>query len=142
MTIRHALPEDAAALCALAQQLGYAPTESELISLVATLGEGHAVLVAELEGKVVGWIEGVRQRTLTAGDEALICGLVVDEKVRGEGIGRQLVAAAEAWAVSGGAKAMRVRSRVHRERAHRFYLDLGYEEAKRQVVFKKRLGGS
>jgi GNAT superfamily N-acetyltransferase len=72
-------------------------------------------------------------------DYASINGLVVDEGRRGAGIGRALVAAGEAWARQRGAKEITVRSRSTRERAHRFYERIGYEEIKRSHVFGKPL---
>jgi GNAT superfamily N-acetyltransferase len=51
------------------------------------------------------------------------------------------VSAAETWAAKRGAKRLRVRSNVMRERAHRFYERLGYTITKRQAVFDKDVEG-
>jgi GNAT superfamily N-acetyltransferase len=48
-----------------------------------------------------------------------------------------LVAACEAWARRCGLTRIRVRSRVARKDAHRFYEGLGFERSKEQVVFDK-----
>lgn len=137
--VRAAILDDAPAIRSLCRQLGYDPSESEVALALEDATSNHAVLAATVEGAVIGWIEVLRQPLLTSGDEALICGLVVSEIHRGSGIGRLLVAAAEKWARATGAQTIRVRSRESRERAHRFYFDLGYEEYKRQVVFRKPL---
>jgi len=138
--IRTAALLDAESIRGLCLQLGY---EQELEAVEAALRERSTreVFVAELGGVVVGWIELESARHLTGGPECLICGLVVDEAFRGQKIGERLTLAAEDWARSKGLPVVRVRSRMSRERAHRFYLRLGYEEYKRQVVFVKRVGG-
>jgi GNAT superfamily N-acetyltransferase len=80
-----------------------------------------------------------RLALLEASELACINGLVVDEAHRSDGIGAELVAAAEAWAWEHGATAIMVRSRSARVRAHRFYERLGYVEVKRSHVFEKPL---
>ena len=137
--IRDARPEDAPRLAVLSGQLGYPVTEGEIRSRLSTLtGRGdHAFLVVEVQGVVVGWI-GVRSElSLEGGGYAEIVGLVVDEHHRSKGLGEDLVSAAETWAAKRGAKRLRVRSNVMRERAHRFYERLGYTITKRQAVFDK-----
>ena len=49
------------------------------------------------------------------------------------------MAAAEAWAAARGYDVMRLWSNVVRERAHRFYEELGYEHVKTSKVFRKAL---
>lgn len=76
---------------------------------------------------------------LEDGAFAELAGLVVDESVRGSGVGAALLAAAEDWARAQGFASMRVRSNVIRERAHRFYEREGYARIKAQAVFRKPL---
>ncbi|HEX9009910.1 MAG TPA: GNAT family N-acetyltransferase [Holophagaceae bacterium] len=141
LTIRPARPGDADRLACLTGQLGYpAPPEAiqdRLDRLMAV--EDQVVLVAEGDGEVVGWAQVGRGLTLESGAQAELVGLVVDEAWRGRGIGAALVAAAEDWARDRGLPRLRVRSNVTREATHRFYRNLGFEEAKRQVVFRKAL---
>lgn len=128
----------------LTTQLGYAVDAAELERRLAVIRGQPAedVLVAVDDAdRAIGWIHVARLTTLEASDRALIGGLVVDEAHRSAGIGASLVAAAEAWARERGAAAIVVRSRTTRERAHRFYEQLGYRETKRSVVFEKPLGG-
>ena len=68
---------------------------------------------------------------------AEIGGLVVAAASRGKGLGGALLRAAEAWAHALGCGCLRVRSRVERERAHRFYERAGFVRAKTQAVFGK-----
>jgi GNAT superfamily N-acetyltransferase len=137
--IRAARPADSARIAVLTEQLGYPSSEADIRTRLATLGarEDHAFYVAEVDGEVAGWI-GVRtDLSLEGGGYAEIVGLVVDERRRGKGLGEDLVHAAEAWARAQGATKLRVRSNVIRDRAHRFYLRLGYTITKRQVVFDR-----
>ena len=139
--VRHASPSDAAALAALLGELGYPTPEAEARERVERLcGRGdHAVLVAERGGAVIGWIHVFHLDSMEQPPMAVIAGLVVSETERGSGAGARLVAEAEAWARGRGCKRMRVRSNVIRERAHRFYLRLGYSVTKTQVVFDKTI---
>jgi predicted N-acetyltransferase YhbS len=141
--IRAARASDAAAIARLSAQLGYPTsieeTEARLRDVLKR--RDGAVLVAEDEGDVVGWIHVVGNHTIEAEPFALILGLVVDEARRSRGIGASLVEAAAEWAASQRYRAIRVRSNVVRERAHAFYERLGFDRAKSQVVFVKRLEG-
>ena len=101
--------------------------------------EEHAVLVAELEGEVVGWIDVGVTIALESGRFAAINGLVVNESHRSRGIGEKLVHAGEQWTRERGLTRIRVRSNVLRERTHRFYERLGYTMKKVQKAFDKEL---
>ena len=79
-------------------------------------------------------------RPVRRGDAgAEIQGRVVAERHRGTGVGRALVARAEAWAAERGPGVIRVRSRSTRTGAHEFYGALGYEVVKTSVASRKRL---
>ncbi len=140
--IRRALPEDAPRLAELSGQLGYAVALPALAARLdrILMDSEHAVFVAELEGRVEGWIHLFHAAHLESEGHAEIGGLVVEEQFRGRGLGAALMAAAEDWAGARGLEAIRLRSRIQRERAHAFYHRLGYEEVKRQVVLEKLIG--
>ena len=53
--------------------------------------------------------------------------LVILDAARGQGVGSKLVAFVEDWALTRGADRVAVTSANHREPAHRFYLERGYE---------------
>jgi len=57
---------------------------------------------------------------------------------QGEGIGRELLQAAETWARQAGAARIEVTSAAHREAAHAFYRARGYSDG--SMRFVKRLG--
>jgi PhnO protein len=133
---------DAAAAAALCAELGYPVSSDVLEQRIRALNAlpDHAVLVACLEdGRVAGWIDVSITYHLPAEPYGEIGGMVVSEGVRGQGIGRELLAAAERWISQRGIGQALVRSRVVRERAHRFYLREGYSHTKTSAVFVKPL---
>lgn len=139
--IRPIRMEDAEAAAALCMQLGY-PTNAEAVLArirQITADPRHSVLVACVDDSVVGWIDLSIEYHLQSEPAALIGGLVVAEAARGQGIGRQLCQAAEAWARGCGMTRIRVRSNAIRERAHAFYLRDGYARVKTSAVFEKTL---
>jgi GNAT superfamily N-acetyltransferase len=143
-SIRSARPEDAPALAALCAQLGYPLTAEAVRDNLKHIeaGGGHQVLVAVAGGAVVGWLHVREEWALESGGRAEIAGLVVDAAWRNLGIGARLVAEGEAWARTRGHTRLRVRSRVEREEAHRFYRRLGFQDTKVQAVLDKPLGGA
>lgn len=140
--IREARLEDAAALAGLATQLGYPSTPEELAArLKRILGQpDQCVLVAETDGNEPrGFAHIAAGMALQSGEKAELVGLVMEESLRGRGIGRKLVAASERWAASHGFGTMVVRCNLVRTDTHRFYEQLGYECSKTQKHFRKSL---
>ncbi len=140
--IRPATLEDAAALADLTGQLGYPTTEVEMIErlrrVLASADDAVLVAVAD-DDRPIGWVHVGGELLLEASDTATLQGLVVDDAHRSAGIGAELLRAAEAWARSNGCIRMTVRSRIARERAHRFYEREGYVLEKTSHVFRKPL---
>ena len=134
---------DASAVAALTQELGYEATMSDVRSRSGVLGadSDHALFVAEDRGKVIGWIHIHRACAIQAPDWGEIGGLVVAAGRHRGGVGRALIAAAEAWAEQHGLGTIRVRSRERRRDAHRFYESLGYGIVKTSLTFEKQLPG-
>ena len=98
-----------------------------------------AIVAVAPGGDVFGWIELSEIRSLAHDSRAEITGLVVDSKQRSAGVGRLLAERGEAWARERGLREIGVRSNVIRDRAHGFYVGLGYAVAKTQKVFRKAL---
>jgi GNAT superfamily N-acetyltransferase len=141
MTIREMRAADLSAVTTLCDQLGY-PTSLEVMTgRFATLNgrRGEQMLVAFDDEAVRGWIHVRRVDSLESDAHAEVWGLVVDDRVRSQGIGRALLEFAERWAIEHGLGRIRVRSNVLRERAHAFYAGAGYTVVKRQSVFEKQL---
>ena len=141
--VRDAQLDDAPALAELTTQLGYPVSADELRPRLTQLldDEASRILVAVEEADLpVGWLHVMIHRSLESLASVRIGGLVVDERYRSGGIGRQLLAAGEAWARERGVARMTLYSRQTRERAHRFYEREGYRIAKCSYMLEKDLG--
>jgi GNAT superfamily N-acetyltransferase len=140
--IRRATPTDAEALAALSAQLGYpVPAHALADRLGRVLRRTDQLVLVGCGGAddVVGWIHGAEQDLLEAERRCEILGLVVDQNQRRRGMGQRLVAAVEEWASGRGLVEISVRSNVVRPESHPFYDRLGYQRAKTQHVYRKRL---
>jgi GNAT superfamily N-acetyltransferase len=142
VTIRPAVVEDVPKLAGLADQLGYpckVESMADRLDQLCTRPD-HAILVAESPAAgVMGWVHVFVRPLLIAESAAEIGGLVVDSDFRSQGIGENLLKAAEAWALEAGYARLRVRSNVIRKRAHHFYHLRAYQVVKTQIVFEKLL---
>jgi GNAT superfamily N-acetyltransferase len=142
--IRRAQIGDAAEMARLSAQLGYPLSPAEMTRRLAKLlaNERHHVAIAARGERVLGWMHVEHRSTLEGGERAELMGLVVDASTRREGLGRELVGAAERWAESRGLPSLTVRSNVARELSHPFYEALGYSRDKTQHVYGKALNPS
>jgi len=94
------------------------------------------VLVAEDDGRLVGYVAGYWHATFYAGGPtAWVDELLVVEPLRGQGIGRQLMDAFEAWAKARGSVLISLATRG----AATFYEHRGY--ASKAAYYKKYLAG-
>ena len=143
MTIRTAKVDDAPAVAALVTQLGYEAAPHEVSDRLARLlaHSAQRFIVAERDGRLLGWVHVETADSIETGPYAHIAGLVVDRAHRRQGIGAALMAEAEAWARQQGCALVRLRSSAARTRAHRFYEGLGYANVKTQYSFVKPLDG-
>jgi GNAT superfamily N-acetyltransferase len=137
MKIRIAEQGDANDLVPLFEQLGYACSAGEIASRIAqqiTPGR-DTVLVAEGDGSVCGVIAlHVHSPIHETGKWALISSFVVDESVRGHGVGAKLLKAAEQHALALGCTQVELSSSEARVRAHAFYEQYGYSEKRKRFV--------
>ena len=110
-------------------QLGYAVTPGEVAERLAAMqAECRGVLDAELNGMVVGCLSTSVMRVLhRPAPVGRISMMVVDEALRGRGIGAALVRAAEDALAEQGCYMVEVTSNLRRTEAHRFYERLGYD---------------
>lgn len=120
---------DAEGMAPLMTDLGYPTTASEVIERISAMpADSHHTLVAELAGKVVGFIGLV---TLPVYEHphpiGWILALSVSSDHRRQGIGKSLVEAAEAFYRQRGIADLRVHSSLQRSEAHEFYQSLGYD---------------
>ena len=142
ITIRPMAASDVEAAARLATQLGYPSTPEQVtrrFHAIEALPDSHVAVAVDEAGAVVGWIHVFGNRLLESEPDAEIGGLVVDEAVRGRGVGAALVAAAEAWAHQRGFPVVSVRSNIVRKDAHEFYQERGYGVVKTQIKFRKTI---
>jgi GNAT superfamily N-acetyltransferase len=86
------------------------------------------LLVAEADGKIGGYILAFKHNHRAAHTQWRVCwveDLLVNASLRKQGIGRDLMAGVEAWALAEGFKVMALSS----PRAGDFYTALGYKES-------------
>lgn len=147
ITIRPLQPSDIADVMQLHRELGWNPAfkaDGSTLKqrLEALITEDDALLlVAEVNGQVVGYIHGeIVTYLLFAGREMLVSELFVMEKARAVGVGKALLAAIEAQAVQRKCFRISVLNSRERESYKRgFYPSLGYEERSQTANFTKRL---
>ncbi|MCC7271849.1 MAG: GNAT family N-acetyltransferase [Alphaproteobacteria bacterium] len=139
--IREMAPADLPAARRLLGQLGYDIAPEELARRVAAVAgsPGHAALVAE-RGRIVAGLAHVFERpALDKPREAVLQALVVDAASRQGGVGRALMAAAEAWAAGRGLPSVVLSSNVARIEAHAFYEAIGYRRVATSLLLRKAL---
>lgn len=144
ITIRRARLSDADAIAALSKQLGYhaepAAVADRLSRVLAR--DDQQFLVADEHGHAVGWIHMLVSEYVEAAAFVIIGGLVVDREHRQQGIGRRLLAEAEAWTTQRGCSVVRLSSTISRTEAHAFYERAGYAKIKTQYSFAKPVGAA
>lgn len=120
-------------------QLGYEVAVDEIARRLEWRGPLREVFVAERDGATIGWAAVRVDEGFVDGRQAWIEGFVVDERVRGTGVGAFVLERVESWARERDCRTMRVQSNVLRERAHFFYERHGYRKLKAQFAFRKDL---
>lgn len=98
------------------------------------------MVVAELpSGEIAGFAQFIHQRLIESDPRVEVAALVVDESLRGHGVGRVLLAHGERWARERDCSSVNLRSNVIRAAAHAFYERAGYHHYKTQKAFRKEL---
>lgn len=138
-TMRTATVHDASELARLLTALGHPTTEESIRERWdGWSAAGNRALVAATEdGQLLGTVTlhtmMVLHRTYPVGR---ITALVVDEPLRGGGIGRALVAAAETLLAEQGCRLLEITSHNRLAEAHAFYEHLGYERTSIRLAKK------
>jgi GNAT superfamily N-acetyltransferase len=141
--IRGAQVTDLEHVRTLTAQLGYQVDSATLLPRLShALSSGdQEVFVAEMDGRVVGWVHVAVWQFMESGRVGMIAGLVVERSQRRHGVGRLLMGRAENWIAAQGCSIVRLWSSAGRVEAHRFYERLGYQNIKTQYSFGKSLDG-
>jgi GNAT superfamily N-acetyltransferase len=96
------------------------------------------LLCLEYAGEVIGFCAyAIVNNLWQAGYISYMYAMVVDEKYRGKGFGTMLINEAIQDSKNKGLKRLELDSGFHREKAHEFYLKLGFE--KRAFLFSHPL---
>ena len=141
-TVRPMTFPDSEQVAALAGELGYPSSRAQIEARFRDIEgtpDSRVLVAAHPDGRVLGWVHVFGHHLMESEGQAEVGGLIVDARARGRGIGRSLMAAAEAWARERGYTRMTLRSNTIRTEAHRFYQDLGYTIVKSQHKFQKPL---
>ena len=142
IVIREAAGTDVPALTRLAGELGYASEETQIKLRLdhVTADKNQRLFVAEDSGgEVVGWVHVNFGRWLVVDPRGEVMGLIVSAAMRGRGVGRRLMQAAEAWTKHRGGTLLTLRSNIVRKEAHGFYEGIGYKITKTSLNFAKTL---
>lgn len=103
--------------------------------------EPSSVLVAEMDGRVVGKLELFIGAKTAHGHFGLIRRFVVHPDFRGQGIGRVLLEAATARARAAGCSFIELSVDVTNPEPHAFYRTQGFVEDRVEVMMRKSLDG-
>lgn len=102
---------------------------NKVFEIMETLPEIYLNMVAEISGRVVGFISVIFYKTVFhKGGTALINELIITESERGKGIGELLVQRAENEARRRGLDEIEVGTEKTNEAAQKFYRKCGFDE--------------
>jgi GNAT superfamily N-acetyltransferase len=137
--IREAMPDDAEQLVPLIELLPHRVTAQGMRQRLEQLQETDFPQLVAVEGREVVGLCGLHCMTAIHRERPVgrITILVVAEHLRGQGIGRQLVAAAEERFKRAGCGMVELTSNDWLVEAHRFYQGIGYEPTSKR--FAKQL---
>jgi ribosomal protein S18 acetylase RimI-like enzyme len=139
LSLRPALPSDAAAIATLFTDEGYPAGSSDIVGRLAHFADDQSrVIVAEHEGSILGFIAVHAMPRFEHDDWILrILALVVDAGARERGIGRALMAEAERLGHELGAAFVELTAGHHRPEARHMYESLGYDATVTAYLRKK-----
>ena len=151
LTVRPATPADAAVLASLAERLGACPLPSwrmpgdianadagAMIDAVAAGSDENEVVLAERSREVVGCLHVLVTTDFFGLRHAHVSVLATTAAAEGTGVGRALMAYAEAWTAKRGLPLLTLNVFDRNARARRFYEQSGFEVE--MVKYAKRMG--
>ncbi|PCS15859.1 hypothetical protein RU92_GL001187 [Lactococcus cremoris subsp. tructae] len=138
--IRDAKLSDLSVLTELSKVLGYEKSDEEMLSnLIEVLADENILLVAEIDGTVVGYVEGSIYRSILVPRGVRVMGIAVLPDFQDKGIGGELLTALENQVRDRGFAMISLTSGEARHLAHEFYLKHGYAADHLQMKFAKWL---
>jgi len=129
ISVAVAKSEDANRVADLLRQMGYVVSESDTAKRIKEYEQpNYQLLLAKTEEITVGFIALHFYDVLhLPAPEGRISSFCVDEKVRGKGIGKVLLTAAEEYFKENGCYKIVLNSNLKRPETHQFYLNRGYQ---------------
>jgi GNAT superfamily N-acetyltransferase len=121
---------------------GYPTTPKEITERLPRVSEPRqerVIVAVNGANEVVAWTTVRIAVHIHSAAHAEVSGFVVDERMRGRGIGRLMMAEVERWSRENGLSAVRVNANITRTGAHLFYESLGFRIIKQQYAFRKDL---
>lgn len=138
VTIRSAEPSDASAIAICLASLGYGTPAALVLEKLACMAGSSTDAVFLATDPAAGVIGVASLHILplfhAPGNLGRLTALAVRPDHQGRGVGRALVAAAEAFAWKADCRRLEVTSGDHRVGAHAFYERLGYKVDERRFV--------
>jgi GNAT superfamily N-acetyltransferase len=130
LTLRQAKSIDAPAVADLITQLGYPTSPDEMHTRLLPIlnNPTYLTLLAVNGSRILGMAGACLGRFYEKNHTyGRLIVMVVDERVRNQGIGQYLLQAVETWLIRQGASEAIVNSHTYRPDAHRFYHVQGYQ---------------
>ena len=127
--IRAASLEDAPAIALLLGELGYPADAETVVQRLRMLEEAGDEVIVAVSGGVTVAVVSIHVTPVLHGPAPVgrLTAVVVSERVRGRGVGRAIVEAAERMLSDRGCEFIELTSNRRRTDAHAFYERLGYE---------------
>lgn len=135
LEIRKAESHDAKIVQSLLKQLGYSVTADDLEKYLGTHQRGDEVYVAIDKGEVVGFMSLIyfdyfpSQRKICR-----ITAILVNENIRGSGVGTELVAFAKNQALRNACGQLEVTTSLLRDKAQKYYESIGFTKSSYRYI--------
>lgn len=123
----------------LLSEVGIRTSLADIHSRIAALPRHDRILLALDGERLIGYAHLRITQDLLTNETAEVSSIVVRASERRQGVGRRLIAAAEAWARESGRARLLLRTDVIRTDAHAFYVAQGYEQASTMLEFVRDL---
>ncbi len=139
MIIRKAKISDYVDINSLVNEFGFECNQEEMKNRLSSIlsKDIHKVLVAEIDNKVIGFVDFDHYEVVYSDPGINITGLIVNIEYRNKGVGTALLLEIEKYAKSNKMAFIRVNSGSQRIDAHKFYKKNGYDNEKDEKRFLK-----
>ena len=121
----------------------HCPLEQHAFELAQRLLSAGVVVLAQLDGQLVGFAEVSMRVDYVEGARSApvpyLEGWYVREAQRGQGLGRGMLALVEQWALAGGYSELASDAEIENHQSIRLHQQIGFVEVSRSVHFLKKL---